>query len=495
MKAWNAVKDSALPAASVQPVPLCVDLDGTLIRTDVLWEMVVQLWRRPLLALQALAALFTRGKAALKSVLVAQLPIDPAALPYREDVLAYAAAEHASGREVALATATHREVAERIAQHLGIFTRVFATEPGINLSGARKRDVLEAAYGRGSFDYIGDSVKDIPILGAAHGILLVDPPALLLRKAEAGGNLVRVFSGPRLSVKVVAKAMRLHQWAKNALLALPVLAAHIMFNLQAWVSVGVAFLAFGLVASSTYLLNDLVDLPSDRKHAKKRSRPLASGVMPIPTGIVLAAGSGVLGVVLSAAFLPTKFMGYLVVYIVLTLAYSFSLKRRLMLDVLALAVLYTLRILAGGAATATFVSEWLLMFSLFIFLSLAFLKRAIELQGESGDKRIAGRGYMPVDLETIRIMGASSGLMSVLVLAMYISSPAVTQFYRAPQVLWFICPLLIYWISRMWFLAARDEVHHDPVVFALVDKRSYVLLACALVILVVATVGTSGMRL
>ncbi len=475
-------------------VPLCVDLDGTLIRTDILWESAVQLWRSPVVAMRALTALLLHGKASFKSVLAEAVLVDPASLPYRDDVLEFVRLEHAKGREIVLATATHRVVAQQVADYLDVFSRFFATENGVNLSGAHKLAALEAAFGKRGFDYVGDSRKDLPVLSAAREALLVDPSRTLMRKASAAGNVSRVFSGEQTTMALIARALRLHQWAKNILLAVPLLAAHRVTDLHAWTSIAIAFLGFGLVASATYLVNDLVDLQSDRQHAQKRFRPLASGHLRIRSGLILAAALGSLGFLLSSAFLPSAFVAYLVVYAALTLCYSLDLKRRLLVDVLTLAVLYTLRILAGGAAIGVVVSDWLSIFSLFIFLSLAFLKRVIELQASADSARVSARGYMPHDLETVRVIGVSCGLVSVLVFALYISSPAVSQMYRFPQMLWFICPLLIYWIARMWFLAARGELHHDPVVAALLDWRSYVVGACGLAAVLVAKIGVSGIR-
>jgi 4-hydroxybenzoate polyprenyltransferase len=304
----------------------------------------------------------------------------------------------------------------------------------------------------------------------------------------------KVFPDASAGFATMAGALRVHQWAKNALLGVPLLTAHLVFSLQAWGSIAIAFLGFSLIASATYVVNDLVDLNSDRLHADKRFRPLASGRLSIPAGLTAGALLGVAGFMLSLTFLPAEFIAYLVAYVVLTLAYSFDLKRRLFIDALTLASLYTLRILAGGVAIGVVVSEWLLMFSLFMFLSLAFMKRLIELQGRDGSAKLSGRGYSPVDLETIRVIGVSSGLMSVLVLSLYINSPAVTQLYRSPQLLWLICPLLIYWIARIWFLAARGQVHHDPVVFALLDWRSYVVGALAMVFVALAALGPAVIR-
>ncbi|MGE3532893.1 MAG: UbiA family prenyltransferase [Steroidobacteraceae bacterium] len=470
--------------------PLCVDLDDTLIRTDVLWECIVQLWRKPGVFVRALLALASRGKAGFKSILAEAIPIDPTALPWREEVLEYLRAQHAAGRTVVLATATHHLWAQPIADHLGLFIRVFATDGAVNLSSISKRDALTSAYGPSGFDYIGDHIKDLPIFSAAREALLVNPSATLQARVSAQGNLGQIFRDPPFDVHLLARALRLHQWAKNALLAVPLLSAHLVFNLQAWINLALAFLGFGLVASATYLINDLVDLHSDRRHPRKRLRPLASGRLSIRTGLCLALGLGIIGFVLSYILLPFGFGAYLVAYVLITLGYSLYLKRKLLIDALTLAMLYTLRILAGGAATAIVVSEWLLMFSLFMFLSLAFLKRIIELRGATGETRIPGRGYSAVDLETVRVIGVTSGMMAVLVFAMYISSPAVSLLYRSPQILWLLSPLLIYWIARIWFLAARDEVDHDPVVFALMDARSYGVGACAALILLFAKLST-----
>jgi 4-hydroxybenzoate polyprenyltransferase/phosphoserine phosphatase len=474
------------PAGSV---PLCVDLDHTLIRTDILWESLLQLRKRPIVAARAMLALVLQGKAAFKRIVMAAVAIDPATLPYRDEVLSYVRQQREIGRETVLATASHRIAAQRIADHLGVFSDVLATDGATNLSGAQKRAALERAYGARGFDYIGDSHKDLATLAAARSGMLVNPSRLLLRKAAAAGNVSRVFTEPRARGKELLRALRVHQWAKNVLLVVPLVAAHKVGDLQACAAIAIAFFAYGLVASAAYVINDLVDLQSDRLHAQKRFRPFASGQLSVPSGLGLALALALAGFGAAVALLPAAFVGYLLVYLALTLAYSFDLKRRLFVDVLALAVLYTLRILAGAAAIGVLVSEWLLMFSVFLFISLAFLKRVIELKAKADPSNIAGRGYSLVDLDTMRIIGVSSGLISVLVLALYINSPATSGLYRAPQVLWLICPLLIYWISRIWFLAGRDQVHHDPVVFALVDWRSYVVGAMAIAVIFVAAWG------
>jgi len=481
------------PPDGAEP-PLCVDLDHTLIRTDMLWESVVQLWRHPAVAVRAIIALISGGKASFKNVLADSVTVDVATLPYNEDVVAYMREQQAAGRKIVLATASHRSIAQRVADHLGMFDKVFATDRDTNLSGSAKRDALVSAYGDHGYDYIGDNKKDLPIFASARHALLAFPSRQLLQQATALGNVAHVFPAAPPKAKTFARALRVHQWAKNALLAVPLLSAHLLFDQQAWINLILAFFSFGLVASATYLINDLLDLQSDRRHAKKRFRPLADGRIRIQSGIALCAMSAIAGLAI-AVLLPPAFGIYLGIYIALTLSYSFDLKRRLLVDVIALALLYTLRILAGGAAIGVAVSEWLLMFSLFIFISLAFLKRVIELAGSTSDTKVAGRGYSAIDIETARTIGVTSGLISVMVLSLYISSPAVTQLYRAPQVLWLMCPLLIYWISRIWFLAARGDVHHDPVVFALQDWRSYVVGAAGLVVMLIATYGPESLHL
>ena len=466
------------PGPLAGEVPLCVDLDGSLILSDVLWESVVKLWNKPAAALRAAWAL-RRGKAAMKSALAEEIEIDPAALPYREDLLAFLRAQHAAGRTLILVTATHRRIAQRVAAHLGIFSEVMATEGEVNLGGERKREALVAAYGAGGFDYVGDHAKDLAIFSAARLSLLADPSDALRREATKVGTVDRVFVHERHWSKVIPRALRVHQYAKNALLGVPLVTAHLMLDAGAWLNLILAFACFSMLASATYIVNDLHDLALDRRHAKKRFRPLASGDLSIPAGIALALLLACASFALTLALLPRLFMFFLLTYTVLTLAYSFDLKRRLIVDALTLAVLYTLRIIAGAAAISVALSEWLLMFSLFFFVSLALLKRAIELEGITDGKRIPGRGYLPSDTDIIRSIGPTSGLLAVLVFALYINSPAVSKLYATPQLLWLLCPLLIYWITRIWFLANRGQVDQDPVVFALMDGRSYVVAAAA----------------
>lgn len=479
-------KDSATKGSLSDEVPLCVDLDGTLILSDVLWESIIQLWSNPSAALSAIWAL-RHGKAAMKEALAKTIHVDPGSLPYREDLLTYLRAQYTEGRRIILVTATHQLIAQRVADFLGIFSGVKASEGQLNLGGKNKRDVLVASYGEGGFDYIGDHNKDLAIFSSARLALLADPSDGLKQKAAKVAKVDKVFERQRNWFKIILRALRVHQWAKNSLLGVPLITAHRVLELGAWMNLLLAFICFSLLASATYLVNDLHDLPLDRKHQKKRFRALASGDLPIPAGLGLAVLLIAMSFALTMAFLPRLFLVFLIIYTFLTLAYSFDLKRRLIVDVLALAMLYTLRIIAGAAAIDVNLSAWLLMFSLFFFVSLALLKRSIELEDIS-DGKIPGRGYMPSDAEVIVSIGPTSGLLSVLVLALYINSPAVTKLYQTPQALWMLCPLLIYWITRIWFLAKRGWVHHDPIVFALMDVRSYIVAAFASIILMLASI-------
>ena len=469
-------------------VPLCVDLDGTLILSDVLWESIIQLGGKPWALIKGAWAL-RHGKAAMKTALAEEVKIDPAALPYRDDLLEYLRSQHAAGRRLVLVTATHISIAQAVADFLGIFSEVLGTDEQVNLGGENKKRALVAAYGVGGFDYIGDHPKDLAIFSAARHSLLADPSPSLREKAEKIGNVDKVFEHKRHWVKVIPRALRIHQWAKNALLVMPLITAHLVLDFHAWWNVMLAFASFSLIASATYLINDLHDLPVDRRHQRKRSRPLASGDLPIPIGLVLTILLSILSYWLSLACLPRLFTVFLVIYTVLTLAYSFSLKSRLIVDALTLAILYTIRIIAGAAAISVTLSEWLLMFSLFFFVSLALLKRAIELDEVLDGKMIPGRGYFPTDLDIIRSIGPTSGLIAVLVLGLYISSPAVSILYKTPQMLWLLIPVMIYWITRIWFLANRRQVHHDPIVFAITDWRSYVVAGVSGFIMLLASLN------
>ncbi len=466
-------------------VPLAVDLDGTLIATDLLWEGLFLLLRKNPLFLFMVPLWLARGPATLKQEIAKRVDIDPAALPYRKEVLERLHADRAAGRRLVLATGTPRKFAEAIAAHLGLFDAVLATDGAENLTSHRKRAALVAAYGDGGFDYYGNSRHDIEIFDAAREAAVVAPDRSAARwQARHGCELIAT---PKPSAKTILKMLRVHQWLKNGLIAVPVVLSHEYFNIGMLVQCIVAFVSFSAAASAIYILNDFFDLALDRRHPTKRNRPFASGLLSMKFGMVsmllLLAVSFI-----AAAFLPPLFVVVLATYLVATTAYSLSVKRMLLLDVLMLAGLYTMRILAGAAATDIGVSFWLLAFSIFFFLSLALVKRYVELRSSVlvPGERIAGRGYRAEDQEIIAQAGMASAFSSALVLALYIDSAAVRELYPHPWMVWPLAPIVLYLTMRIWILARRDELHDDPVVFIVRDWRSQIVVLLGAIMLVTA---------
>jgi 4-hydroxybenzoate polyprenyltransferase len=465
--------------------PLVVDLDGTLIRSDVLVESGFAFTRSaPHRFYEPLLWLAREGKPGLKSRLAAATDLDVTILPYDATVIEWLKGERAAGRTLVLATASHERYANAIADHLGLFDRTFATHGDINLSAHRKRDRLVEEFGEKGFDYAGNSHDDIAVWASAERAYVVNPSRGVESAARKQGNVERVIDERPAWPKTWAKSMRLHQWLKNLLIFLPLLAAHQLSDSALVISAVLAFFAFGLCASSVYLLNDLLDLEDDRHHPTKRRRPLASGALPLAWGAALFPVLLVLGGVIAWTCLPPAFSVVLLAYYAITLAYSMYLKRRVMVDVVVLASLYTTRIVAGSAAIDARLTFWLLAFSMFIFLSLALVKRYAELHTmkEQGLVKTRGRGYVASDLSLISSLGAASGYLSVLVLALYIQDKETTNLYRHPQFIWLACPLLLYWVSRTWLIAHRGSMHDDPIVFAAKDRGSWLVIAlCAVV--------------
>lgn len=462
------------------PIPLVVDLDGTLLRSDLLLESALAYTRAQPLRLLAPLAWLTGGKAHLKQRLAQAAEIDVTTLPYDQRVLDLIGRERAAGRRIVLATASHQLYAERIAAHLQLFDEVLATENGVNLSAERKRDRLLQQYGQRGYDYAGNSHDDLPVWAAARHAYVVSAGGRLQRRAAALGNVADVMApvAPLQQLRTMLRAMRVHQWVKNVLIFLPLLAAHAA-DQPARVLAGVlAFICFSLCASSVYLLNDLLDLPDDRRHKSKRKRPFAAGQLSLGIGMALAPLLLLAAFGLALWLLPWRFSAVLLAYYAITLGYSLYLKRLMALDAITLAALYTLRLIAGAAAFAVPLTFWLLAFSMFIFLSLALVKRYAELRearrrGETA--QASGRGYFPGDLEMISSLGAASGYLSVLVLALYTQDRATVALYSRPQLIWLACPLLLFWVTRTWMLTHRGQMHDDPVVFALKDRASLLI--------------------
>lgn len=466
-------------------VTLAVDLDGTVIATDLLWESVLALLRRNPLYLFLLPLWMAGGKARLKDEIASRIEFDATLVPYRAEVVRWLKAERRKGRRLVLATGAHEKFAHAIAAHLGIFDQVIATDRNINLTSGNKRDRLLAAFGDGGFDYVGNARADIAIFDAARTATVAAPDRAARRWGIA--NRAAIIAERNTGWRTALRMLRAHQWLKNTLIAVPMILSHEFLNATMLAQCLIAFLSFSAAASAIYIINDFVDLPLDRKHPTKKSRPFACGALSI------AFGSGSVAVllaisILTATLLPPLFGGVLALYLAATTAYSFVLKRMLLIDVLALAGLYTIRILAGAAATATEVSFWLLAFSIFFFLSLALVKRHVELAHSSAASRtkIAGRGYRAEDLGIIAQAGMASAFSAVMVLALYIDSSAVRALYAEPWMVWPLAPMVLYITMRIWVLAGRKEMHDDPVVFIARDWRSQIVVAAGAALLFVA---------
>jgi len=474
-------------ATESENVPLCVSLDGPLLRTDLLIESWFGLLRtRALLAILAPYWLMW-GKARLKHEIALRTELDVRHLPYDGPLLEYLRDQFRAGRRLVLTTGSNEKYADEVATHLGIFKEVIASNVQTNLSAAAKSRLLVERYGDRGFDYAGNAKTDLQVFPHARQTILVNPaPGVERTVKQPTGK--QMFAGTFSRLGVYLRALRLHQWVKNLLVFVPLAAAHKLGNPELLAKAALAFVAFGLCASSVYVLNDLLDLPADRAHARKRQRPFASGAASVRVGVVLiplllAAAAAI------ATMLPLAFLATLAVYYVTTLAYSLWLKGKLMIDVLVLAGLYTLRILAGAAAVAIVPSFWLIAFSMFLFLSLAMVKRYSELLElrDAGVTNARGRGYEVTDLATLQSLGAAAGYCAVLVLALYINSNDVRINYTHPNRIWLLCPLLLYWVSRMWQRAGRGQMHDDPLVFALKDRISRYVGAAGVIVMLAAS--------
>jgi 4-hydroxybenzoate polyprenyltransferase/phosphoglycolate phosphatase-like HAD superfamily hydrolase len=468
---------TATPAAASSAPglpPLVVDLDGTLIQTDLLFE---SLWRAlaqgPRAAL-AFAGQAVRGRAALKAHLADVVSIDPAGLPYDQGVLELVRAAREAGRTTVLCTASDQKLARGVAAHLGLFDDVHGSDGVRNLKGTNKAAFLVERFGEGGFDYVGDALADRAVWSRARAAISIGLPAAARAGVTSAGGVVQHIDRPGAGLKPYVKAMRPHQWLKNILVFLPVLAAH-NFTLAAWGAAMAAFVAFSLVASSVYFANDMLDLDADRAHPRKRNRPFAAGTASLAVGTVMTVLLLLAGFGIGLLVGEPRFLAVLGFYFVLTTAYSLSLKRKLVIDICTLAGLYTLRVIAGAAATGVPLSEWLLGFSVFFFLSLAAVKRQAELVDglASGRSAAAGRAYRTDDLPIVSQMAIAAGYAAVLEFALYLNSSNVLKLYHSPKFLWGISPVLLFWISRMVMRAHRGGMTDDPIIFAVRDRISH----------------------
>lgn len=460
----------------------CVDLDGTLLRSDLLHESLLALIARNPLYVLLLPFWLLGGKAAFKRQIASRIKLHPELLPYDERVLE--ALRTTDQRPRVLCTASDELLAQKIAEHLGLFEATLASNGKTNLGGTRKAEALISRFGNRGFDYAGNNRLDLKVWCHAGDAIVVGGTSL----ARAAGKITTVrehFLPIRGGIRTWIRQLRLYQWSKNLLVVVPLLASHRFLETEAALQSLVAFIAFGLCASGTYALNDLLDLVPDRQHPRKRARPFAAGTLPVLHGMIAVPVLTLAAFALALLCSP-MFALALLAYFAMTLGYSLKLKRIVMVDVVLLAALYTVRIIGGSLAIGSALSFWLLAFSMFVFLSLALLKRYTELNAvlAEGREGASGRGYGTADLPLIQSLGAASGYIGVLVLALYINSPESLMLYERPELLWLLCPVVLYWISRMWVVSHRGVMHDDPIVFAATDRVSQiVVLVCAAIVL------------
>ncbi len=455
---------------------LAVDLDGTLVRGDLSGESLLAYLRSNPLRVFLVLGWARKGRAYAKRRLAERVVIDYSALPYRSDVLDFVATQRAAGRRTCLATGSDELLARPLAERLGCFDDVIASDGRGNRTGRDKAAALDAAYGAGNYDYVGNSAVDFRVWPHCRRVYVVSTSERFTRAARRRFEVERLFPHYQGKARAALRQMRPHHWLKNLLLLAPLLLGHAWGEAGALASGALAFLAFSLCASGIYVLNDLADLPHDRAHPRKRKRPLANGDLQILPAVLLLPLL-LLGAGLLSLALPAAFQGVLSLYAVVTIAYSAGLKRVPVVDVLVLGALYALRVVAGGAALGIPLSHWLLVFAMFLFLSLALMKRFTELRAiEQGVVAGGGRGYRAGDSGFVLSLGAASGYCSVLVLALYFNSDAVGRFYDSAATLWLMCPLVLFWLSHMWYASQRGRMPDDPIMFAVRDPVS---LGCA----------------
>jgi len=477
----------------INTIPCVVDLDGTLIRSDSLHESLLKLiFKHPLIVLKFPFWLLS-GKASFKAKVSSLIEIDAATLPYNSELIEWLAVQKNGGRSLVLCTAADIKIADAISNHLQMFDVVMASDGYTNLAGVNKGEALKNRFGQKGFDYAGDSKVDLGVWKYARRAIVVGARPALSRKVADICEIDVAMPNQNSSFLSTIKALRLHQWAKNVLLFVPIVAAHEISNVDLLFNVTMGFVAFSLTASAVYLVNDLSDLDNDRGHPRKCRRPFAAGDIPLYHGFAL---SPLLLCVsfLIASYVNNGFLLWLVAYLCITTLYTFVLKKLVLVDCLTLAFLYTLRIVAGAAAIEQELSFWLVAFAVFLFLSLAFIKRNAEINSVEviQDGKISGRGYSKGDGLLILVMGIAACYSSVTVFALYLNSEAITLLYKFPELMWAQVPILLFWMSWMWLQSHRANMHDDPLVFAIKDKVS---LICGLMFGLVGVIASVGLPL
>ena len=470
---------------------IAVDLDGTLTLTDTLHETVLTLVRNKPYLLLMLPFWLVKGIAYLKLKVTEHGEIDVTKLPYNQALIDWLREEKLKGKIIVLSTAANQKVAQAVVNHFDLFDEYIASDSHTNLKSVYKRNALQERYGDKGYDYAGNSRADIEVWAGAANAILVNASASVSKKASEVASVTQIFPSNRTGTAVWIRTLRIHQWLKNLLLFVPLLSAHQLSNIQSLNLLIIAFFSFSLCASGVYIINDLFDLESDRSHPRKRYRPFASARLPIFYGIavtpLLIGLSIALGIIVGSYFLTV-----LMLYLALTFAYSFVLKRLVLVDCLTLATLYSVRIIGGAVAVSVSLSFWLLAFSIFIFLSLALVKRYAELivLFQEGKNNAHGRGYLVSDASLVQTLGVSSGYISALVIALYLYSEDVASLYSQPFALWTSIPILLFWISWVWLKSARGEMHDDPIVFAAKDKASLSVAVITATVFIYAAIGT-----
>lgn len=472
----------AASRAESSTLPLCVDLDGTLLATDSLQEAAVAACLADPRVVFALPGWLAQGKARLKHELAERWDFDPAHLPYHLEFLAYLQEQKAQGRRLVLATATNRRIAQKIADHLNLFEEVIASDGAQNLGGAAKAAALVGRFGAKGFIYAGNARADLAVWREAAASIVVAAPKRVSAAAAAEAPVMHAMGRQDSVVRGLIRALRPYQWVKNLLVFVPLICAAVFDRLGGWTAALECFVGFCAIASAIYLINDISDLASDRAHPRKSRRPFARGAVPISLGLALVPV--LLGIGFALAW-DSDAARDLALYAGFSLAYNLKLKEMPLVDVFVLAALYTVRLFAGGEASGYPVSLWLLGFSSFMFLSLAFIKRVSELQlVQKEQRRVNGRrGYMTQDLSALEMMGYASSFTSAVVLTLYVQSDTASRYYAHAKLLWGIVPLMLFWQCRLWLSTARGYMHDDPIVYAARDWVSWVVFA-ALVLLV-----------
>lgn len=463
------------------------DLDDTLVRTDLLFESILKLIRtKPWLVLK-LPGWFLKGKAHAKACIFEHIKIDPALLPYREDVLRHVKARRQEGATTILVSASNHTLITSIAEHCQCFDAAAGSTDHLNLKGKAKLAWIEEKY-PGPFEYIGDAKADLPIWQRSAHAVLVNPSRSIVSNVSRFSCSKEIIQDAPDILRLIIKQIRVNQWIKNLLIAVPIIAAHKLGDVDLTLKCLIGIASFSFIASMVYVMNDMLDVENDRKHPTKKERPFASGRLPLKAGFLLAPmlfmASTALGV-----YLGWEFLGIILAYFITNIVYSIRLKEAVMLDVVTLASFYTMRLLAGSAATDIPISHWLLNFSTFFFLGLAMVKRYTELLRIVGKNQnsLHGRGYMGEDKIPVLIMGVCSSLLSILIMALFFSSDDVRVLYRTPSILWMITPILLFWTGRVWLLTHRGQMNDDPVVFAVKDRIS---LACGIYFALVVIYAT-----